>query len=585
MLRAPIIQLALVVTVLAGALLILHGWTGVPDGASYRHNIPWMDGFYAAFWSGDVYPRRISGLWYGLGGLDFYFYAPMPFWVSSLAGPLLAPGGGAVMIALSAASFYAFARHFYAHGFALAGALIYAVLPYHYLTNWFMRQAVGEVAAMAVIPLVALGAAQLMSTPRRGGRLLATSFAALTLCHLPGALITALFIAAMTGFHLLRPRPVPEPMSARVRDAAPFVLWGGLGAALGALYWLPALALLDEVSSSLLFNAYATPTAGFLLDGQPEPNPVTMSVVRMQFVALAVAALGLIIARRGSDGTALSWALGPLLFGAVMMTPVSAPLWTHTPLQAAQFPWRSNMIVDLGLALALVEFLRQWHTGAGRRTLCAAMGGIGLLAIVQTGLTALPHAAGAAERGRALDGEALATGAAEYLPPAVYEAIDARFEAAGTEARSSAAQYQSWFSEARMVRDEATADAAADARAMNVIDVTGQRIRIAVDMGPDGGDLRVPIPYWHHWQARLDGTGASLSLRPEPSLGITVITLPPGLNRVTFVLRPTAAERLASAVSLLAAMILLMSLAGRIALQLRQPAFRAGKLDEAPNAG
>ncbi len=591
MMRFPIAQIAAITLLVAGALVLFHGWTGVPGGASYRHNIPWIEGFHAAFWSGDLYPRRISGLWYGLGGLDFYFYAPVPFWVSSLAGPVLAPGqgadgalaaGGAVMIALSVVSFHAFARQFYSHRLALAGALIYAILPYHYMTNWFIRQAVGEVAAMAIIPLVALGAVKLLKTPRSGGRLLACSFAALTFSHLPSALLTLFFIAVIVTILIVRDR---QSWADAARRAAPFALWGGLGAALAALYWLPALVLLKDVSPDLLFNAYATPTNWFVLDGRPEPNSVTMSVVRMQLAAAVLAALALVCLRRKASKNAMAWALGPLVFGLVMMTPISTPLWTHTPLQAVQFPWRSNVIVDLGLALALCEIARQWASAQKGRAMPAALGGALLLAIMATGATALPHAGAAIERGHMLDGASPATGAAEYIPPGTFRAINARYLAADPNGRSSESQYNSWFYHAERVRDEALANAASDAASVTLLNVSGQTVRVSVDMGVDSGDLRVPVPYWRHWQARLDASGKELSLRPDTDLGMTMITLPAGQSRVTLHLPPTAIERLASAISLLAVFLLGASFLVRRAhhIRLQRPVKR--RLDAAVKAG
>ncbi len=589
MLRSPVIQTVLLCAGIAGVLLVLHGGQEVPSGASYRHNIPWIEGFHAAFWGGDIYPRRIGELWYGLGGLDFYFYAPAPFWLSSLIGPVLAPGGGAsgalaaggaIMIAISTGSFYAFARHFHSHVHALAGAAAYAFLPYHYLTDWFMRQAIGEVAAMAVIPLVALAAARLLETPRRGGRLLATSFALLAFCHLPSALLTAVFIAAMAVFLVLRERASPASAMARL---VPFAVWGGLGAGLSALYWLPAIALLDDVSASLLFNEYATPTNWFLFDGRPEPNPVTMSVVRAQFLAASLAAFCLLVLRAQVPGRALAWCVGPLIFGAVMMTPLSAPLWAHTPLQAVQFPWRSNVIVDLGLALVLTQLLCLCTPAADKRARTPARGAllVVLIAIANTGLTALPHAGDAIRRTQGATSPTPMTGAAEYLPPAVFSAVDARINAAAIQPATSVQQYEAWFAEALALRDEALANARADSVELALLPESGQRLRLAVDMGPAGGDLRLPLPYWSHWRARLDGDGKPLALRVDDATGMSVISLPPGRQRVTLELAPTLPERLASMISLAGLLLLLASfLPRRLARRLAR-----GGVHAAPSQG
>ena len=129
-------RVASIAGVFSAALLALHAYTGTPAGASYIYNLPWFNSFNNAFWAGDLYPRFSFDLWYGLGGLDFYFYAPMPFWFSSTVGQVTCPGcaphttfavSGAWMVILAGLSFFVFARRFFSVPWAGFGGLLFAV--------------------------------------------------------------------------------------------------------------------------------------------------------------------------------------------------------------------------------------------------------------------------------------------------------------------------------------------------------------------------------------------------------------------------------------------------------------------------
>ena len=247
----------LIALLLAVALLVLHGSLGAPFGHSYRHNMPWFDAFNQAFWAGDLYPRFLPDLWYGLGGVDFYFYAPMPFWITSILGTASCPGceahtvlslGGAWMILLSMLSFFFLARRFFTANWAGFSALIYGVLPYHYLMDWFIRQAVGELAALIFVPLLILATIRLIEE-KRGGILFALSFAGIALSHLPTALMAVHLVAIIALWQALTRY---ADWMLRLLILTRFALWGGLGAALSAFYWLPAIALLGDVSPAML---------------------------------------------------------------------------------------------------------------------------------------------------------------------------------------------------------------------------------------------------------------------------------------------------------------------------------------------
>lgn len=73
---------------LLAALLVVpvfFALLGTPQGHSYGFNLSWHVAFEAAQAQGALYPRHLPELGFGVGGLDFFFYGPLPFFLA--AGP------------------------------------------------------------------------------------------------------------------------------------------------------------------------------------------------------------------------------------------------------------------------------------------------------------------------------------------------------------------------------------------------------------------------------------------------------------------------------------------------------------------
>ena len=85
----------------AAVLLMLPSLLdGLPAGYSQRFNLIWLSGFMAEMAGGALYPRWIGDLWASAGGADFYFYAPLPFWLAGIIGfgPCSGCSGGTVLV-------------------------------------------------------------------------------------------------------------------------------------------------------------------------------------------------------------------------------------------------------------------------------------------------------------------------------------------------------------------------------------------------------------------------------------------------------------------------------------------------------
>jgi len=239
----------LVISGAAVLLMLPSVLGGLPIGHSQHFNLIWHSGFMAEMADGVLYPRWIGSLWAGAGGADFFFYAPLPFWLAGVIGlgPCSGCTGdtvlvvtGVVLLALSGISFRVLARRYAGRLPALIGAVIYMALPYHLGVDWNDRQALGEFAAIAILPAHLASVLACLEGRERGGRLAVLS-AFLAFAHLPSGVIVAVgYIPVVLVLH----RPF------RLRPLGRVLLAGLAGLGLAGMYWYPAVQLLDSVNNS-----------------------------------------------------------------------------------------------------------------------------------------------------------------------------------------------------------------------------------------------------------------------------------------------------------------------------------------------
>lgn len=114
--------------------------------------------FLTALKDGQIPPRWAMRLNYGLGQPTFVFTYPLPYWI--MAGMMSLGLSAVSAFKLTLAVSFPLGAYFcwiwlskrFSGRAALAGGLIYAYLPYHFL-NVYVRGAVGEVVAATLLPL------------------------------------------------------------------------------------------------------------------------------------------------------------------------------------------------------------------------------------------------------------------------------------------------------------------------------------------------------------------------------------------------------------------------------------------------
>lgn len=491
--------------------MILITALGLPPGHSAAFNFAWSTQYSDALTWTNPLPRYLPGLWSGLGGHDFFFYAPLPFWFVAVFVDPLCPGcapstefviGCSLVLVASGFSMFAFLRCFFPARPASFGAVVYVVLPYHLLIDWFERQAAGEFTAYAFLPLIALGIERIRRN-ENGGWILTVGVAATALSHLPTTLLAAHpFAALVVAFAAIH----PGGAAAKLRLFARFVWFAGLGLALASFYWLPAIMLLDTVSSAVLFDIYFEAWRWLYGGTEPQPNAQFASSVLVSFLACVPL---LLCSMRSARGPILAWILVPATFAIVLNVAPSEPIWRAWIIAKVQFPWRFMALVDFATAIAAAALAAAAVDRVGKRLLSlsvvAALVPVSMLALsVQYRTSGVPE--------QRYD---IGFGAIEYLSPEMLDTLQRRLG----QPRLDAFDQYDVLAEMQAI--------AAEFQAINgTPDIRSRGARSFTVLPMHGSTvLSLPDQYWIFWQAQT-ASGEALEVRANPQFGTIDIIAP-----------------------------------------------------------
>lgn len=481
---------------------------------------------------GTLYPRWLPELVVGLGYPLFSFYSPSTYYLGEalhllgLSLPAALMAAFAVLVIVAGFGMYRLAcdvlgqEHRWA---ALLAAVAYMYAPY-LLTNVYIRGAIAEVGAQALLPWILWSWRRLITADKPASYLLpaALSLGGLALTHtislvlLPPLLVGYILVLWWASGHQSRQ-----------------LGWiaAGLGAAMGAsaVFWLPLLVERSFLSEAAFRNAAIylpenlwTWTNFLDLNGTFE---YTFDIpFQLGLLQLGLAAAGLIVARRWD--TEWLFFLAVSLVAGLGMAAVTQPIWLSNPiLLIAQFPWRLLTVLSVPLALftgALVLRLRRKEYQAIASLAIAFL----IIAVNQPRVDWM---------------QVLARGDEQVRLAAV-----AQFEReTGALGTSSAAEF--------MPKWSLTAEyAATDELATQLTDV---QISKASSLGlqaqvssPQGGPLRFYTFYFPGWRVSLDGV--DLDTYPSTNLGLLTVDLPPGAHQLEVAWSGTAVQKLAMILSL-----------------------------------
>lgn len=350
-----------------------------------RHGVYFIQQYGLSFREGILWPRWLPDWTFGYGYPFFTVYAPLSTFIGVLFNQLAGLGYEASVKAVLALSvigsglaMYGFVRSWLGRWAGVVAAVAYMTVPYH-LVNVFVRAAMAESFALALLPLALWGFRAAVVRPRLASIIGAgAAFAAIMWTSNLVALVFAPALAAyVLALVLLEARERRQVGASRVnvfRDwallrslLAPGIAFA-LGLGLSAAFFVPALFEQGYINRTQWFGAYYDPAQHFvyfnqLFDprwgfgiSQPGPNDAAKGSLSYQTGA-AVTLLSLIaLAISGQfrprlRGELRFWGLW-LLVAIFLMLPASAWVWRYLPIVPyAQFPWRYLMLAILPLSI------------------------------------------------------------------------------------------------------------------------------------------------------------------------------------------------------------------------------------------
>jgi hypothetical protein len=308
---------------------------------SFWIDFVWADQFTALLREGQIYPRWLPQSHDGLGAPIFYFYPPLAFYLTGVLGlgglstyaSIITAFG--VALAASGATMYLWLKGWTAR--PLLAALLFMAAPYH-LLDFYRRGALAEFCAFALLPLVALGLRKAIRG--EGFVLLAISYAAIILTHLPAALLTSLFIIGPgLLFVLLRRR---EHLMGMVQGV-------GLGIGLAATYLVPMLTLQDAVSIEKMISVPQYQAINWsLLTPELWPSRTGMMLAAGLCGAITLVSAAMLLIKRDM------WAWASIGLCVIILGLVPR-FWSLPLIANVQFPWRTLMLAEFA---ALTAFAR-----------------------------------------------------------------------------------------------------------------------------------------------------------------------------------------------------------------------------------
>jgi hypothetical protein len=513
-----------------------QGFPASADGSLHLLRLLLLD---AHVRHGMLFPRWVPELVMGYGYPVFNFYGPSTFYLGELlrllgAGQVQALMGTlALPVVLGGFGMYWLARDTFDPSAgawpSLVAATAYMYAPY-LLTNVFIRAAIGEVGAQALLPWIFWSFGRLLKHPRPRQYLLP---AALTLGGLAGTHnITLLLLPPALLAYIL----VLWWRGGRDRQRLAWVTAGGLAAvAVGALFWLPligerqflATTAYDVSRSFIPGNAW---TLHNFLDTHlafeySVANPFQIGLVQL---GLALAGIVALIVTRRSHAELWFW-LGLVVVAGLGASAWTVPLWLSSDiLLVVQFPWRLLSLISLALALLAGACLVPIKLGRPRTLV-----GLVLLAVI------------VAAHAPRLEPASIIHVTDEALDLAAVTQFEVETGGLGT---SSAREFMPrWVLDMQLDPASYTPIQAGAAEVQMVAASAFER-QLKVNASA-GTELRFTDFYYPGWRARLD-TGEFLPVYPTTNMGLLTVNVPAGAHSLRVYWSDTPLRQAANWISL-----------------------------------
>lgn len=301
---------------------------------------------------GEWYPRWLYAMNDGFGSPAFFYYAPLPYYItagitailgldSSSPYPLIA--SAIIALCASGVTMYLWCRRFTSISVSIVLATVYMLLPYHLVVDGYLRFAFSEFWAFVWMPLILVFSHDLGLGRADRTVWFVLAVTALLITHLPTAVIFLPILIPMWWVTTIK--------GYRWKSFLLHLLGGLLAMGISAIYWVPALSLQPYVSIFNMFNGMFLFRNNFLFSGPVYGHNlffwryITFISFMLLLVVLSAVSLSRYSAHRTSKPMLYFW-LAIACMALTMMLPMSLFVWELVPpIQSIQFPWRFNSIL------------------------------------------------------------------------------------------------------------------------------------------------------------------------------------------------------------------------------------------------
>lgn len=501
--------------------LIAHNLPNSADGALHVLRLLVLDGYLR---QGQMLPRWAPDLVGGFGYPVFSFYSPASYYLAevprllgfdaftsvAIAFAVILVGAALGMRALVRALLTTGLDDEVARWTGLVGAAAYGYAPY-LLQNVYMRSAIGEAAAQALLPWILWAFCQLAIAPHPKRYIIpaAVLLAGLALTHNITLILFPPLLVAYVIWLWWR--------NGRSRSRAIGLVAAGLLAiGLSAFFWAPLITergflsnYAYELSINLLIPEniwnWNTFLDGGLVFHYSLGIPYKIGLFQL---GLALAGATQLIRRSRSWWF---WVLAALSYGLVAGK-WAEPLWlSNDILLVMQFPWRVLSVISVVLALLAAGLIAYSRSVDGR---ASALGVLTVIAIV---IFQAPR----------VTEPPLAPPTASTLMPSAVNTFE---ESTGSWGTSSAHEFiPRWVKQLALEPEPVGVDQGPESVAVVAASLWSTTLQV---QSKSPAALRLTDFYFPGWMATTE-TGESLALRPTTSLGLLTIDIPAGTHTIT----------------------------------------------------
>jgi len=543
-LKKPFLLNCLIGIVLTGAALLLTIPSFLKEttvGHDLLYHLNWAECFQTQFFEGDFYPRWLFEMKGGRGSPVFYYYGPLPYYVSTLFAAVL-PETNNILVSLGATYCFAllassigvywFFRLSKSHGSAFLFTLLYMLYPYHLVADLYIRFAFGEFFAIAWVPFLFIAIKKLAENCKTAMPFLAIFYALLILSHIPTTLL-------VTPVLLLYFIILSERKTTIYRVLLAFIL--GIGMA--AFYLLPMTDLINAVSLEKMTTGHSFYKNAFLMSGEilHTKHEEFRTILHYLAIATLVATITMLFSNRKPTSETLFFG-AVSLFSLFMMYPPSQFLWDFLPLlQRIQFPWRFFIVISFSLFFLETShnrMIKPLFTRYSKALYLVILGSLAVITIYFAYLEATQQIS-SANKTTITKSERIKVGAIEYLPIYSPERI---YEQVANRTLASVKEH--------LIGKEAHIDYA--------VTFSGHQILASIET-PKSQDIILQQYYFPTWQASDVNESKLLDVTRAPN-GMIGFTLPKGRHKISFSHKKTPNEKASNIISIFSLGIVLLQI-------------------------